>query len=255
MVLVRAYQNVKKAGARSAVLKKFTPLRAVGMSVEQGWKAARDKGCVEAADLQTVRLSGDLRVTTGNSSWRSADSCMLELRSTEVSLAEVLVAKQRRFMDDLHLNVWQVDVRVGGATLDLRANFNTNDNFGIKKNLWTELKVFSAASFAREATLMKSELVEKLGHVKKRDSSVEGVLLLAAKVERSSGGRWGAPTLSAWLHKPGDTWKDLTAGRQKVARGQAAAKPKKAELWKATHLIDWLQVESQTGCNQSQSQL
>ena len=248
MVLVTAYRNLQSRG-RHGDLQTFHPLRAVGLSVERGWKASRDKGlgAVTEGDVNQVTVAGKLRLQAGER-WTAATSCTLQLRPQDAALASTLLRKQRALLADLGLNAWSVDK--GGAankrSLDLLADFSTSKNFGVQGRLWVELKVLAAATFEAEFAKCKETLEELFAKEEKKDKSLGGVLLLAACV--GTGGRtaWTAPTLVASLKKRSSPkWQLLAGAARRAARGQCkSTKPPLATLWSK---MEWF--EQQTGPN------
>ena len=203
--------------------------------MERGWKLARDKGlgAVSGEDLRRVRVTGQLRLCTEDR-WRAAAACTLQVRPEDAALATTLLRKQRALLSDLGINVWIVDRRTSGSstTYDLLADFGTSRNFGVQGRLWVELKVFSQASFDKEVGDFKEELAQGLPTQRRRDSSLEGVLLLAAKVEQRGGG-WGAPALLATLlTRSSSEWQTLAGGSRRAGRGRCqSAKPSLATVF------------------------
>ena len=110
--------------------------------------------------------------------------------------------------------------------LDLVGDFGARQNFGVVGRVWVELKVWSERTYEKEAQKWKEKLEAGLVAESRRDPTLQGVLLLAAKVPAFSGGRWGTPTLQAMLLGGGSgEWLNL-AGAHKAARGQVkGAKP------------------------------
>jgi len=230
MVLVTRYTHLQKRNPGESFLT-FAPLRAVGLSVEAGWKLARDKGgcTVTSEELGQVAVSGDLLVNGA-----PARQCHLQLRTEDAKLTETLLHKQRTLFSELGFNVWAVDFWEEGCSkrLDLVGDFGVRQNFGVQGRVWVELKVFSDATFKKEVEKWKAKLVPSLDTECERDSTLKAVLLLAARVPRASGGRWGTPTLHPMMMAQGaDDWVSLT-GMRRAARGQAkGVKPPLATLW------------------------
>ena len=237
MVLVTSYRYLQKPG-RNGAFKTFTPLRAVGLSLEQGWKASRDKGLgsVTTKDFCVVKLSGKLKVQSGEQ-WQETTACTLQLRKQDTALAASVLRKQRALPTDLELNAWGVDK--GGAgrqgSFDVFADFSTSRNFGVKGRLWLELKVLADSTWDTELAYCKKELEAKWAKEQKKDSTLGGVLLLAAKVGTCTGGAWSAPTLFAALQKrgwPPGKWQVLAGGPERSGRGRCqGTKPSLAVLW------------------------
>lgn len=186
----------------------------------------------------TRMVTGELRVNGV-----AAKGCDLQLKAEDANLVKTLLHKQRDLLTDLGFNVWCVDFWQPGCSkrLDLLGDFSSRRNFGVEGRAWVELKVFSDATFHKEVEHWKAQLKETLLTESQRDASLRAVLLLAAKVTRTSGGRWGAPTLHAMLLVSGsEQWLDL-AGARRAARGQAkGAKPPLAKLWGK---MEWHQTQ------------
>ena len=219
MVLVTSYAHLRKRGPVET-FRPFAPLRAVGLSLELGWKKARDAGlgAVTAEDLRRVHVTGELLVQGV-----AAQECDLQLRKADTDLVKTLLHKQRDLLDDLGFNVWYVDFWQPGCSkrLDLVGDFGPRRDFGVTGRVWVELKVFSDATFAKEVEHWKTQLEANLVTESGRDASLQAVLLLTARVPRISGGRWGAPALHAMLFVKGSQqWLGL-AGAQRAARGQS----------------------------------
>ena len=233
MAFVSAYSHLRKQDA-SGSFQSFKALRAVGLAVELGHKAAREKGVasLSSADVAAVRVVGALQVLEGGR-WRGARSCTLRLGSAEVALAKAVVQKQRTVLADLRLNIWSLDVdmvRASGA-FDMLGDFSGNRNFGISGKVWVELKVFSAGLFEAEVEQTKACLVTTLGQQSKRVAGLGGVLLLAVKVERQ-GSTWSVLDYLASVRAVGDSrWQDVAGRVKKVARGQSSCKPPLAQVW------------------------
>jgi hypothetical protein len=94
------------------------------------------------------------------------------------------------------------------------------------------MKVFSETTYEKEVKKWKTKLSGLLVAENGRDGALQGVVLLAAKVPRFSGGCWGTPTLHAMLLTLGsDQWLNL-AGARKAARGQVkGVKPPLVQVW------------------------
>jgi hypothetical protein len=163
-----------------------------------------------------------------------AEECILQLKENDANLAHTLVHRQRDFLNELGFNVWCVDFWENGCSrrLDLIGDFGGKMDFGIAGRVWVELKVFSDATFDRLVRQWKSKLGAGLVTENTRDTSLQGVMLLAARVPKASIGHWGRPTLHGMLLSLGDAvWVDLVGGR-KAARGQVKGpKPSIAEVW------------------------
>ena len=236
MVLVTSYNCLQKPGRQGAANKAFAPLRAVGLSLELAWKVSRDKGfgAVVAADVSTVHVVGELRVFE-EQRWRACRACDLQLRPQDASLSVAILRKERALFADLGLNVWLVDTRPGGGsvTYDLLGDFGTAKNFGVTGRVWVELKVHADGAFESEVARCKQELAAALPQERDRDPSLQGVLLVVAKVPRAGAGHWGTPTLHAMLLSGAATdWINVAGGSRRAGRGQCiAGKPALTILW------------------------
>ena len=106
--------------------------------------------------------------------------------------------------------------------------------------MWVEIKVTAANDFGAEVEKFLEALEAKLPQVQQADSSIGGVLLMAARAEKLAGAGWAAPKVEALLHTPGSGWRLLCgSGPQRVARGQAKLeKPPVAKLWKQMEWFD-----------------
>ena len=207
----------------------FTPVRAIGLAVELGHSLARDhgKGTVTAEQLEKVAVKGQLMLFDGGS-WRHTRSCSLALRPEDAKLANLIFLKQRAFFADLQLNLWFTGPhnRGVGKGLDLLGDFSGPVEFGVEGRLWVELKVLSAATFARSLHQQESLLPALLEKAQSADTSIGAVLLVATKVEKT-GNSWEPPVLIAKLYD-GNEWLDISSGGGcRVAAGhvRAATKP------------------------------
>lgn len=99
--------------------------------------------------------------------------------------------------EDLDLNVCGVDVPgAAGKNLDLVCYFTGKQNYGCAGRVWVELKAWGLTKFDGEAEKFRNTAPARLAVEQRRDSSLCGVLLLAAKVGRAGGGTWGKPVFS-----------------------------------------------------------
>ena len=85
MPLLTRYSHLKKKEA--GTWKFFEPVRAVGLAVERGLKAAEQKGLgkVTVHDLDRVHVVGDLE-TMVNGSWHSSQRSDLPVSYTPLTL-------------------------------------------------------------------------------------------------------------------------------------------------------------------------
>lgn len=100
------YCEVKKAGVG------FTPLRAVGLAVEEAHKLAKRTGTgkVTVEDLEEVRVTGDKVQVKEGKRWRKVARAVVGLRREEAVLALELFTQQRAELASEWLNIWLVDV-------------------------------------------------------------------------------------------------------------------------------------------------
>ena len=240
MVLLTRYKHLRKAD-EDGTFSFFRPLRAVGLAVEAGHKAAQRKGLsrVTADDLAEVRVYGSLQVKDGER-WRSAKKCNLQLKAAESELALAVVLKQRSLLSDLGINIWRVDaeMKCGTGSFDLLGDFSGSKRFGVDGKLWIELKVFDAAgSFNVLVLNTQNELSESLVREFARDSNLGGVLLLAAKVEKQ-GATWKVLSFFASVCVAGQRqWQDLVGQVKRIGRGQSPCKPALAQVWDS---MEWM---------------
>ena len=226
MALVTCYTHLEKKNFGENFFSPFTPLRAVGLAVELGWKLTRDKGCCCAADLGRVQVAGEVRAFTDR--WRKRLNCTLCLQAKDAELAYKVVTLQAAVLDNLSLNAWQVDTRRKGKRrpLDLLCSFSPGKkNYGVEGRVWVELKVWSEHLFDEELENWRTKLETELPQEQALDSTLKGVLLLAAEVGRGTAGSWPKPRLVAtlWSTSAG-RWQNLAGTFGRVKRGQARHK-------------------------------
>jgi len=222
-MLVTRYSALQKLDPKLK-FRCFSALRAVGLAVELGHKAAVKKGplAVKADDLLQVSVTGSLKVQREQGrTLVDARKASLALRSQDAQLAKVLVLKQLSFLSQQHLNVWRVDKQCGARTVDLLGAFHTTHNYGVVGQVWVETKVFSAQFFAKELQRCRDDLEEVLRREEAKPKSTFGaVLLLAAKVTGQGTG-WAAPALVCQLLTgSGGQWQTLLGQAPKAGRGQ-----------------------------------
>ena len=186
MPLVTRYVHLQKQDP-GGDFRTFGALRSVGMAVDFAWKLTRDKGpgSVTKQTLQRFHVAGCLRVLSGGS-WRRHRECDLELRSQDCAWAVSLFEKQKSLFADLNFNAFFVDTR----GCDLLGSFFGPENFGLTGKVWVELNVFSEAPFPKDFAKLQDDLPQALARKQGRDSSLQGVLLVAVKVQPGSGGQW-----------------------------------------------------------------
>jgi hypothetical protein len=245
MALVTVYKHVWKPG-RDGTLKPFTPVRAVGLSLEEGWKTFRSKGSsTSVEDLQRVRLSGELRILSGHT-WSSQTSCTLQLRPRDSALALLLLRKQRALLADLGFNAWFVDKQGAcGNTFDLLGDFSTTRCFGVEGRVWIELKVFAEATFEDEMERCREQLKRGLAEEADRDPHLGGVLLVAVRVVSGGRGSWATPLLSATLLKRASSRWQCVVGEE-TRKGKGKTRKAKPTLATVLPKMEWAAGEG--GC-------
>ena len=231
MLHVSCYSHLEKKDKGQAAFRRFYALRAVGLAVELGWQLTRDKGwgLVGSADLCKVEVWGQLRVLT-EGVWRKTKKCTLQLAAKDARLAHALLKKQCAMLGDLGLNTWLVDHNPEGSSrwLDLVGSFCPGrKNFGVQGRVWVELKVLSDRNFATDVAVHKGVLEKGLEAERRRDSSLQGVLLLVAEVGVGAAGQWATPQLSAALKFFScESWQNAAGTLLKASRGRCkTAKP------------------------------
>lgn len=240
MVLVTRYSALQKQDPKGK-FRLFCALRAVGLAVELGHKAAEKQGplAVKAVDLLQVSVTGSLKVQQGRS-FVEARKVSLALRPQDAELAKVLLLEQLSFLSTQHLNVWKVDKQRGAKTVDLLGAFHTSHNYGVVDQVWVETKVFGAQFFAKELQRSRDDLLEVLrAEEAKRKSTVGGVLLVAAKVAGLGSG-WASPTLVCQLLTDSEgEWQTLEGQAPKTGRGQCRS-GRKPPLKQVLAEMEWV---------------
>ena len=239
--LVTVYQHLEKPG-RDGKFLPFTPVRAVGLALEEGWKASRDKGLsrVSAEDVKRVRVSGKLRIYSGQQ-WRASSSCTLQLAPEDCTLVLTLLHRQRELFSDLHINIWAVDQQGRCKnTFDLVGDFSTSGSFRVEGKLWIELKVFSEATFEEELDRCTAHLKTAFRGEAGKDPDLGGVMVVASKVGRCGRHSWAAPVLTATLLKlSASSWRCIVGEKKRKGRGMAKKpKPSLEEVWAEMEWVD-----------------
>ena len=185
----------------------------------------------------SARLSGDLRVKTGER-FRAASHCTLQVAGPEAKLAVQICKRQRSWLHDLGVNIWNVDKPTGVrgcGSFDLECDVSMQSaSMPVQGKLWVELKVFGAKGCKAKMANLEKALVEQLQQVHARHEHMSSVLLLVAKVSKTSRTGWGAPQLLAKLFTlTSGQWVDLTAAGVRVGKGQVpvASKLPVSFLW------------------------
>ena len=241
MLLVSCYSQLRKRDPLQS-FRAFAPLRAVGLSVEKGWKLSKTLGpaSITTEHVAQVRISGELLVQGVQT-----QECNLQLRPCDAKLSVALLRAQRALLTDLKVNVWAVDQQDsgGGRTYDLLGDFGVAEqNWGVTGRVWVELKVYSEATFEKWVAKEKTQLAVDFSNKHRADATLQGVMLLAAKVPKASEGQWGIPKLHAMLLVSGaEGWVSVSGGSQRVARGQVKGpKIALASLWDK---LEWHQSD------------
>jgi hypothetical protein len=252
MPLVLQYAHLRKKNAGEHSWLRFTPLRAVGLAVEEGHRLskARGLGQVTAASLSTVKVSGSAVQVLEDRRWRAVSQCQLQLNEVESSFALSVVQKHRALFSSLQLNLWEADLKMPRrlGSYDLLGDFSLERNFGVGGRVWVELKVISAHHFNSQLQSYQAKLEQQLAKVNEADPTVEAVLLVAAKAQRD-GRRWQSPQLVAKLHlMQNDTWQALNTPSFTV-RGKAnpCSKPGLQAVWNQMEWVDHPTTQTKVG--------
>jgi len=225
MKTVSQYSSLKKWDAKACKYFLFHAVRAIGLAVELGHKAAYDigRGNVSKDDLAQVTVVGDLQLFV-DGEWQEAGRCRLNLRPQDIDLAYTVFLKQRRWLDDLGYNVYQVDLKKRNlCVLDLLGDLAEAASriLLVTGKLWVELKVFNESSYASSLDKEQKKLKALLPRLRARSPEIQTVMLLSCKVEKFMGGTFGSPRLAAQILTEHGEWKDVMARHAKVERGNA----------------------------------
>ena len=238
MPLLKDYSQVLKP-FRDGSWKPFFPVRVLGLCLEQAHKVSSEKGlgCVTLEDLATLELSGSLKVKAGRT-FRAAGHCTLKVAEAHAALALQILKQQRAWLHDLGMNIWKVDKPIGHGlgSFDLLCDSSQESSLlGVQQGmLWVELKVLAATTCKEKMADVETELAEKLQKVHKKHGHIKAVLLLVARVEKTSRTQWGCPRLLAKLFRLSTgQWHDVSASGVRVGKGQvtASSKPPVSILW------------------------
>jgi hypothetical protein len=150
------------------------------------------------------------------------------------NLVCILVERVSCFFIGLQINISFVDLFNAGVGkgLDLVGSFIGKPLQGVTGRIWAELKVFSARGFDNKVKFEKARLAKLLPKAQQKDSSIQAVILYAARLEKGRNG-WDKPLAEVWMYA-GGCWKDISpAGTGPLARGKLkdTAKPTQAEVW------------------------
>jgi len=247
MAFVSIYKHLRKLDQKKGEFVLFSNVRAIGLAVEVGWKAAKKKGLgnIETADVSHVTVtdtSGKLQVLE-DARWRGLKACTLNLRPGDAAFAKLLVEKQRDLLGDMRLNIWDVEVAMKGGPgfFDLVGDFTGKKNYGVTGRVWVELKVFEAAAFSERVDAATDWLEEVLPREARKDPHLGAVLLLAARVE-SDGGSWRLLNFFATLRLTGgSTWLDVVGRVKRTPRGRSPLKPPLSQVWEQ---LEWHKTSS-----------
>lgn len=238
MVLIRRYTHVRKPNNKGA-LTPLTAVRAVGLAVEELHKKSCNKGLsvlVESGEALRVQLTGsrqrgDLELLQ-DSVFRKASTCTLELAKKDADLAKKLAVKQRAYLLDLGANAWHPDRPLGRGlgSADLLCDLCPPAKLPVKGILQIELKVLSAWGFEKTlGALLKKDLPRHFAKVQQKHPEIQGLLLLASKVDHDGHGNWLEPKLVGKLFvNNAEGWQDISPSGKKVARGQKTVVKKHA---------------------------
>lgn len=128
------------------VFKVMLAAQVIGLAVEQAHKKAKDVGLgnLTIHHLTFVSWSPALGVKIlRGSRWVHAASATVSVSVAAAKLVIAIVHKQRRWFNDMGLNIWHVDVyRVAVKKgVDMIADFsNAKSNYGIAGLVFVELK-------------------------------------------------------------------------------------------------------------------
>ena len=236
MPLVSQYAHLRKPNV-AGLPSEMWPLRAVGLACERGHRlcAQQSLGRLTPGALLDIHVSGHLQLLD-QSTWRSARSCTLRLRVDDANLAWTLVRRQRAYLNDLGLNCWAADSRVGKGmpSYDLVGDFSMENSWVVTGRVWVELKVLAARGFDAKVAQHRQELEKKFAKAQETDTSLDAVLLVFARCG-ASGASWQEPRVSGQLLCSAGpfagTWVDPAPGiqrdspRRPVGRCQAAKPP------------------------------
>ena len=225
--------------------KVFTPLRAVGLSVEEGHRVARrvGRGRLEADLLACVRISGGSLEVCEGGVWRKVRQYTLRLLPHDAELARQVVLEHRALFADMLLNVWAVDQRMPHRLgfFDLLGDFSTEVNYGILGKLWVDLKVFSSLHYESKVLRSKAKAEEQFANVVAFDETIESVMLVTACVDKD-GARWLPPSLDAWLFFPTRReWMRVAGGLGDVTLRGKADPAKKPPLSTVLRNVTWVE--------------
>lgn len=236
MPLISQYAHLQKKASDEGRWVTFTPLRAVGLAVEKGHKEAKAKGLgrVTTDSLSTVSVSGSAVQVLEGRRWRRVTQCQLQLSSAEATLSLAIVQKQRRLLNNLQINAWEVDLRMPRrlGSYDLLGDFSGPQNHGVTGRLWIELKVISGRGYDTKLHKIQEDVEQQLRNVSDADPTVEAALLIATKAQRD-GRAWHTPKLASFLAlASGGGWQPLS-GMSVPVRGRAnpSTKPGLQEVW------------------------
>jgi hypothetical protein len=132
---------------------------------------------------------------------------------------------------DLRFNFWEVNKTMKNSlgSFDFLEDFSTTKkNWGVEGTLWVEMKMVKSGLGSEDKLERKRLALEnKLTNVRQAHPDVDGVILLATKVQKD-GRSWQKPTTLVQLFKVG-----VKAGKapKKVVRGKAKHKLPLQHLW------------------------
>ena len=235
---VKSYSHCEKLNRSSGKYEPYFPLKVVGLAYELGHKLVLQRGSDASGkanltwtDVANVRVSGRLRVKE-EERWRTACACTVRLARKDAELALALVNRQRAVLNrDLHLNLSFVDKQGDDSIFDFLGSFFRQPTYGCQGLVWVELKAFGPTTFTKNVAALqdpesKDGLPQRFAHERSVNRHLGAVLLVAAKVARSSE-QWGKIDMyaSLWVHDAG-SWQDLVGATQKLGRGKTKKVPR-----------------------------
>ena len=245
MPSVSVYSHVRKQDHHGET-KPFNALRAIGLAVEAGHKACKQKvalGRLGAEHMRTIRIAGASTQVweSARQQWRAVRQCELVLSVPDVSLAVAAVKQQRAVLADLGINIDNPDKPLrGGGSADLYGEFSGPRDFGCQGKLWIEVKVMHDKGFDAKVAERKSHLEIEYRRLRAQNPLIEGVALLVTKAIKDGPG-WQSPEICMELFlDDGGGWQTL-AGRAlgKLPRGRANPMTKPS-LQECLDQVEWL---------------
>ena len=226
------YIDVEKDGET------FHSLRAAGLAVELAHKLARDIGFgqISHANLLKIQLSGPRLKIREAQRWRKIASGMsitLKIAPADAKLAFNIFKKQREFLADMGLNVWQVDPRIAIADVkspDLIADAGPTSCLSLTGFAATELKLYSATRLEYKIDEAKSDLIKNFTKLQTVVDHIAAGILLVSSVEQN-GRTWQPLPTRAFLWQD-NGWQHWGGpGSRGPHRHRMANKKPLVEVW------------------------